>query len=395
MRSTSSSWWIHLLLWVVAPPILRSNRLPAQSAHAAGGTNIAGRDTKGPVKPKDPFKFVETNPDAPENTPDRTNNFAAQNQQVAQEKPTPAGKSDRPAMEGKKDFESNQIVSGRLSKPVEHLEALPPPLDVPAAEQVVAAPRAEQTPFSGTEKVEGENKDGIGSSLAKRLENAQAVPEKVEGVRDARQYDGATSTQPAIDPARPRPRPQVTQTLQARPAILAENKFGTQNIGAVAYDAKWSSYGTYLQKMIETVQIQWERIVIEQKANPIVGSSVTVKFVMDDEGRIARIIAVESTANETATRACLAMPTCLYGRAAVLVTRGDDVHVLPSMKRACVCYRGFDRFLRRMRPEQRLRYHRRRTPAQATPATVSADTTINHARPRPQHDRPAVAPGDS
>ena len=301
---------IHLLLWVVAPLILRFEPIAgAIRPHAAGrefNIELAPETFgKAPVKPKDPFKFVETNPDAPENTPDRTNNFAAQNQQVAQEKPTPAGKSDRPAMEGKKDFESNQIVSGRLSKPVEHLEALPPPLDVPAAEQVVAAPRAEQTPFSGTEKVEGENKDGIGSSLAKRLENAQAVPEKVEGVRDARQYDGATSTQPAIDPARPRPRPQVTQTLQARPAILAENKFGTQNIGAVAYDAKWSSYGTYLQKMIETVQIQWERIVIEQKANPIVGSSVTVKFVMDDEGRIARIIAVESTANETATRACL------------------------------------------------------------------------------------------
>ena len=301
---------IHLLLWVVAPLVLRFEPVArGVRPHAAGrefNIELAPESFgKAPEKPKDPFKFVETNPDAPENTPDKTNNFAAQNQQVAQEKPTPDGKSDRPALEGKKDFENNQIVSGRLSKPVEHVEALPPPLDVPAAEQVVAAPRAEQTPLSGTEKVEGENKDGIGSSLAKRLENATAVPERVEGVRDAKQYDGAISTQPAIDPSRPRPRPQVTQTLQSRPAILAENKFGTTNIGNIAVDAKWSSYGAYLQKMIDIVQIQWERIVIEQKANPIVGSSVTVKFIMDDEGKIARIIGVESTANETASRACV------------------------------------------------------------------------------------------
>jgi hypothetical protein len=131
------------------------------------------------------------------------------------------------------------------------------------------------------------------------------VPEKVEGVRDAKEFEGATSTQPAIDPRRPQPRPQLVKTVQSRPAILAENKFGTANIGNIAVDAKWSNYGAYLQKMIETVQIQWERIVIEQRANPVVGSSVTVKFIMDDEGRIARIVDVGTTANETATRACI------------------------------------------------------------------------------------------
>jgi hypothetical protein len=57
--------------------------------------------------------------------------------------------------------------------------------------------------------------------------------------------------------------------------------------------------------MIDTVQIQWERILVEWKANPASGSSVTVKFVLDDEGKIARIIGVESTANDTAKRACI------------------------------------------------------------------------------------------
>ena len=38
-----------------------------------------------PEPPKNPFNFVETNSAAPENTPDKTNNFSNRNQQSAQE----------------------------------------------------------------------------------------------------------------------------------------------------------------------------------------------------------------------------------------------------------------------------------------------------------------------
>src|SRR3954464_8944595 len=212
-------------------------------------------------------------------------------------------------MEGKKDFESNQIVSGRLSQPIEHLEAQPPPSALPEAEQKVAPPKAEQNPLSGSEKFEGESKEGIASNVAKRLDNGRLIPEKIDGVKNAKDFEGATSLQPAIDPKRPRARPTVVRQQQVRPAILAENKFGTTNIGNIAVDAKWSNYGAYLQRMIDTVQIQWERLILQQSANPAVGSTVTVKFVMNDEGKITNIANVESTANEGASRACVSAIT--------------------------------------------------------------------------------------
>lgn len=301
----------HVLLWASAPHLMKFEAIPAAPRPADRARDFSIELTPEILaraqqpKPADPFKFVETNPEAPENTPDQTSNFAAQNQQVAQLVATPDGKSDRPALEGKKDFESNQIVSGRLSQPTEVTPPAPPPVEVPPAEQSVAPPRAEQNPLPGVEKFEGENQQGIGGSLAKRLDNARSVPERVEGVPDAKVFDGATSMQPAIDPRRPMPRPQLVKSVQARPAILAENKFGTTNIGNIAVDARWSNYGQYLQKMIETVQIQWERIIINQKANPVNGSRVTVKFIMDDEGRIDRIVSVDTTANEVATAACI------------------------------------------------------------------------------------------
>ncbi len=306
----------HLLLWLVGPQIFRIEHIPvAQRPHSTPREfNIElvpeTFAKQPPPKPRDPFKFVETNPEAPENKPDKTFNFGAQNQQVAQEKPTPDGKSERPATEGKKESETTQIVSGQLRQPIEHQEAVAPPTPAPVAEQPVAPPRREQNPLSGTEKFEGENKEGFGASLAKRVENTSAVPEKVEGTKDAPLNDATSyANQPAIDPKRPRPRPQVVRQQQVRPAILSENKIGTSNVGVIAHNALMTTYGQYLQRMIEAVQIRWEEILENLRANPTIGSSVVVKFVMNSDGNIVSVGVEQSSAPETATRACVSAIT--------------------------------------------------------------------------------------
>lgn len=102
-------------------------------------------------------------------------------------------------------------------------------------------------------------------------------------------------------------RQPFVQEQKARPAIL-ERHVGSTNIGNVAVDAKWGSYGAYLQRFIDTVQIQWERIMLE-RGNPAVGSVVTVKLIMNDEGKITRIVKVDSTANDSASRACVSAIT--------------------------------------------------------------------------------------
>lgn len=302
----------HLLLWLSAPFLFRMEPV-AVGARPSPSTQpfnieLAPETFAKPKPPPAPNKFVETNPDAPENTPDRTTNFAARNQQVAQEKPTPDGKSDRPALEGRKDVQSTQIVTGQLTKPVEDIEAAPP-IEVPPSPATVAAPRAEQNPLPGFEKKEGDNKDSFGSNIAKIPENARPIPQKIEGAKNVPLVEGATATQPAIDPKRPRARPTVVKQQQVRPAIFAENKFGTSNIGNIAVDAKWSNYGAYLQRMIDTVQVQWERILIESKTYPPSGSTVSVRFILDDAGRIARIVEVENHSTDLASRACVSAIT--------------------------------------------------------------------------------------
>ncbi len=264
-----------------------------------------------PQKPQPPpQQFVETNPDAPENIPDKTNNMGAQNQQAAQEKPDPTGKSDRAATEGKKDWESNQIVSGQLRQPQIQLPPAPPPLPEIKESQAVTETtpaQREQNPLSGDQKIQGDSATGVGMGAHKLPENAKNITpdaiEPIKGLPDAPLLVGRPQvTQPKIDPQRPQPRPRVAQNV--RPAVLAENKVGTQNVGISGFDAKWNSYSQYLQKLIDTVQIQFDALNERSRVWPPTGTKITVKFRLNSQGEIAEIIEAEGNGGSQATSIC-------------------------------------------------------------------------------------------
>jgi hypothetical protein len=261
-----------------------------------------------PTPPPPPERFVETNPDAPENTPDKTRNTGAQNQQAAQETPTPDGKSDTPALEGEKDREVTQIVSGRLAPPTPPESAPSPPAEPAAAQAGAPAPSAsrEQIPLSGDQEITGESETGYGM---RKIENTGKPPtpnatEHVKGRPDAPDTPNvAQDAQAQIDPRRPQPRPRVNKNV--RPAIFSENKFGTSNIGAIAFDAKWSNYAQYLQRLIDTVQVQWERILDNTRTFPPTGTKVTVKFRLEaTRGAVSEIIDTESNGGSQAESQC-------------------------------------------------------------------------------------------
>ena len=294
---------VHLLLLLVGPTLLRNDKAGlAVRPHARPqqfNIQLAPDMYKPPPKPRTQMKFVETNPDAPDNTPDQTNNFAARNQQVAQEKPTPNGKSERPAMEGQKEIHSTQIVDGRLEKPQEQVPA--PMTPVAPTESKLTAPREEQVPLTGFDKKTGTS-DGFGSNIANPADAPKDIPNKVDGLKNVPLIEGATDMQPAIDPHHPRARPQVVKTMQTRPAIFEENKIGTANVGIRGINANWSHYGEYLKKLTEVVQMQFDKLNDESRGTPPVGTTVTVKFSLNSEGKVTIINVDSSKGTEQAAR---------------------------------------------------------------------------------------------
>lgn len=303
----------HVLILVLAPYLFRMEHggVPAplekqpDSFEIELGPELTEENTPEP----DPFKFVETNPDAPDNEPDSTDAFSDRNQQVAQEEESEDMSGDRPILEGQTEIESERIVAGQLAPIVPPAPSAPetPEEDPTDAVEESTQAQREQIPLSGFEDDTDEASDGLGTKATQLADGDAEVAEYIEGIKYAPIVDGPTSPSPRINPQVPRPRPSLQK--RARPAIFSQNNVGTDNIGPIGLDARWSSYGQYLQELIETVQSQWDRILIQSKVYPKSGSKVIVSFILNDQGDITRILGVEGSSNDLAKQNCVSAIT--------------------------------------------------------------------------------------
>lgn len=288
----------HVLLAVLAP------RFPVDLIHGAIATGAASNrghefnielapDLAAPEPKVDPFRFVETNADAPENEPDKTTNFSNRNQQTAQaEAAKELDPANRPSVEGQTDIQNDTaIVTGDRAAPQEGTFTISTRPSETAAEAAAQAARDEQVPLSGTEKFEGETPENVGSNISESQRPSTNAERYVEGVRGAQGAAATSNNAAEATPRQPAPRPRVSH---ARPTILTNRIAGTYNIGALGIDARWSEYGDYMNELIAIVDAQWRNLLSARTALPPPGTHAVVKFKLNAEG-FTEIVSVEET----------------------------------------------------------------------------------------------------
>jgi hypothetical protein len=269
---------------------------------------LAPDEIKPPEAQKAPFQFVETNPEAPDNAPDKTENFSNRNQQLAQKEPDLDSKATAPRTEGREDIKNDTaIVSGSLAQP----QPGAPPVEITpeTVERAAQQARAEQVPLSGTEKIEGKAEDGIGATVSDVKTPSNNAKEHLEGAKDGRDATGGLVVVNAQQKQTPRERPRVSQATTARPNPLQKRQFGTNRIGPLGFDARWSDFGEYLQQYIETVQIRWEGILSERQTFPPSPSYVIITFTLSAEGLVTTTKVEASTTDRPGELAALAAIT--------------------------------------------------------------------------------------
>lgn len=237
-----------------------------------------------PEKERNPFNFVETNPDAPSNEPDKTDNFSNRNQQSAQmEKPAELDPSRRPSITNAQDKIKNEssIVTGDMSEPQLGEAARPESTTDAETEQNEQKQRMEQATLSGFDKSEGKSEDGVASNVSQSKAPSTGSEQNIEGARDATETDGSLVAVTAAQKVQPKARPRLTAP---RTTILSNRAAGVSNIGITGIDARWSEYGEYIQELIEIVQTQWYRILRESRISPPRGSHVVVTFKINSKG---------------------------------------------------------------------------------------------------------------
>ena len=260
--------------------------------------------------PPPPKRFVEVNPDAPENDPGATDNFGARNQQAAQPEPG-RDNSDRAKTTGEADT-STTVVTGVRQPPAE-------PTPQPGADGqngagmtavVVGSPNQPKAsePLPGFEKILGENPEGLGTNIGRKNdgkaddEKSQTGKDEGEGSQQMLAVSGGGVPGAPGRPA-PRPRPKLQNV---RPSVLANQPLSASNVGVPAVSSRLSEAGVWWDEFIGTIDGQFQKLAEEMTTRPPSRSRVTIRFMVNTKGEI-RILDVEgeNSAGRLATLTCL------------------------------------------------------------------------------------------
>ncbi|HVU17280.1 MAG TPA: hypothetical protein VHD32_10155 [Candidatus Didemnitutus sp.] len=295
-----AAWVIHEI------PIDNVGKSPSELAALAAKRKKSFDFELAPIPPPppkpNPIKFVQTNPDAPENTPDKTPNFSNHNQQAAQkEPPKEKDPENRPSVKGQDEIKNDaDILTGDHAKAQDGATATSNSSQVNAPPQAASQARAEHVPLSGTENLKNESREGIGASVSHNPAPTTNANDLVEGAREGKNATGGLTTAADNMKPHPRARPRLTQA----PSTILQNRLaGASNVGVIASDAFKSEYGDYLAELREIVEVEWNGILEEGHINPKVGTHVFVRFKLNSKGEV-QISQVEETAGEAGAHAC-------------------------------------------------------------------------------------------
>lgn len=265
------------------------------------------------------MRYVEANPAAPENEPDRSEQYSFRAQQAADENPL-TDLSNLPSVDGEED--SMKIVQGQLQS----AEPLPPGVYSPNARpgegegteggktgaeaQPLVAP-AQPIPAPDFIQQKPVTEEGPGSR-DERAGLAQEVFETPDSDAPINVYRPPVEVTPQVQPgdgsggvaeARPTPRarPRLAPELITGPLLKSAGSASRR--GTLAIDATFSEFGEYEQQFYAAIQVGWYQEI--EFFQPIdTAARVHVRFRIKADGTVDEVEAVQSTASKIATVIC-------------------------------------------------------------------------------------------
>lgn len=258
------------------------------------------------------LRFVEANPEAPENTPDRKDQYSFRNTQAADESPE-ASLLEAPKVEGQEA--SQKIIDGRLEQAVVMPSVVGAGVVSPTAGSddvlegdsavLPAAPRLPTAEFiRQSELPEDEagsspvKKDAENFSMEKIQEDAPVALHR--NPEPAERLSGGLNGNPEVKPV-PQARPRLSPELLTGPVMQSHGSASRR--GALSIDATFSEFGEYEQQFYAALQLGWyQEIEFHQPIDT--ASTVAVRFTMHSDGTIHEIHVLHSNASELASFLC-------------------------------------------------------------------------------------------
>lgn len=281
-------------------------------------------------------QYVPINREDVSNEPDETDYFASKDAQAANEELRDDLNEDTPFIDGESE-EFNNLVQGQpnLAPPSPSVPPLQAnqnesrPQQNPSIPQIrINRPRGEdelnqqrpRAPLAFEDEQEDFDSPRSFPEIAElsKDEEAQEIVESEEEVEeDATQLDqGIFQDQRPLTPPekavpdlnfeeRPARLPQP-RVRYANTGPLKKNMSGVSRIAQMAnYSAEFSEFGEYLDRMFETIEIEWHNLLSVQRMAER-RSRVSIAFYLDAEGEITDWEIVDATSSLQAQVVCAA-----------------------------------------------------------------------------------------
>lgn len=263
------------------------------------------------IKPPLPFKktkFVEANPEVPENPPDETFNFSFRDQQAAQPKDLVKPKQNKaPQTEGKertaKIVKSEKILKEETEQSSNSFRSLP------------IKKSSIKTPPQKTTKLDSNN-GGISQDKPPKMKNAGLnlgrkdeksknsklillSDQKRKSETDFKQDNYNLSNLPQ------RQRPKISPKLINGPIMRSVST--APRIGTLAIESRMHPYGVYVQEMLRAIEEQWNYLArgsmkfIQRDRLP---SRITYAFTLHEDGKISNLQKIGGNTEELPAELC-------------------------------------------------------------------------------------------
>ncbi len=282
-------------------------------------------------------QYVPINKDDIPNTPDDTENFASQDAQAKNTELREDLNEDTPFIEGESE-EFNNLMQG---EPIR----TPPSPPVPPSQASDTQAQQEQAPSVPQIRInrpmgedhlteerarvpvaledESLNEEGprtipeIPEDVPEEEEAVEVVESEDDAIEDRlRIDDGVVQEQRPFTPpeeASPQPNPEDRRARLPQPRVryantgpLKHHMAGVSQIAQMAqYSARFSEFGDYLERMFETIEIEWHNILDQQRLAER-RSRVSIAFFINGDGEIIDWEIVEATSSLQAQMVCTA-----------------------------------------------------------------------------------------
>ena len=258
-------------------------------------------------------RFVEANPDAPDNPPDETDNFSFRDQQSAQpEEAAPESPAETPKVKGE-DHPSVKIVpDGVPGEPAEPLPVLPADSELAKnferGSPVGKDDEKKDPPEAPADLKSEENDEG---AHVKKVETKGRDPEQRRPLilTTAPDQTSLTPSQPSAQPARPatrpRPRPRLGADLIRGP--LMTTVADAPRVGKVAIECRLHPYGAYVQEMLQAIEDQWTQLAKGSREflrRDRLPPKITLRFTLDANGRIRGLQRLDAHGDSVPAEIC-------------------------------------------------------------------------------------------